>query len=208
MSALRIAVNSGGILKLSGGSLLWSTRGRARTRTITTTYNATTTFFTSPSLNPNGVWSFGYMSLSFTGFAVYTESFITGAFYGWRKPGLGEPNMSGNAGSVTAFGVAPGQITLHPGPTTEPSCLRWTAPSDLTTISIAGQFYEGDVATVSGAVRRGSTVLFSVSGPGTFLITQTNILAGETIDVVAYGAYAFGNTPVRLEITATETITS
>jgi len=185
-----------GLLQLRGRDLLLSLPGR-ETSTPYAAADPTASF--SGDSNPNGEWSYGYMDTAFANFTLF-DHYIASPFPTWRRTAYNEPNIYVNNTTSTAYGVPPGMMALHPGPSTEPSCLRWTSLRRFTEIHLSGAFLTGDTATVTGGVRRGSTALFTVSGPGSFDLRIPNIEIGDTIDIVAYGAYNYGSTPISVNL--------
>ncbi len=143
--------------------------------------------------NPNGVWTYGGMD---TGFATFTPH-PTHTTDSWS----GTSSIWLNTTGSTSYGVPPGNISLHPGASNEPSVLRWTAPAGYTGLTkVTGQFLAGDSGTMLVAVRKGTNVLWSASNAGAFDLSVT-IAAGDTLDFVVYGGYFYGNTPLQLSIT-------
>lgn len=155
----------------------------------------------SVSGNPNGVWSYGWMPVGFGTFTHYTNFSadpFAPSWYGWNgdhTPGIWR-NLTGHWNN----GVGPGELSLHPGPGTEPSILRWTAPSWLNKeVRIVGTFGAGDAGTISVMVRHGGNVIWSAVNAGSF---DTTLLVppGESLDFAAYNGYGWGSTPVDVTI--------
>lgn len=170
------------------------------------TYNATTDY--SLASNPNGVWSYGYMSpdLNINTFSLYTTT-ASSFWLQWYTPGISgdsTPAIAYNSQPTVQYGVAPGQLTLHPGPAYQASVLRFTAPID-GTYNFVGQFFAGHTGIMSVAVRKVSTMLWSASDAGSFNLTQT-ITAGTVMDFMVYGGYGAGNTPIALVVTGPDPI--
>lgn len=96
------------------------------------------------------------MTANFTEFTLFTNAFfVTNVLMGWWGPGGQNPSIWKNLRSSAADGVQPGQLSLHPGPNTEPAVLRWTAPA-AGFYSIKGTFHPGDygIMRVGGAAGR------------------------------------------------------
>lgn len=158
--------------------------------------------------NPNGVWTYGWMDAAFTTFTL-DDKVLTGlplpsiGWGGYVHPDHGTPNMWKNLSDNTIDGVAPGQLSLHPGPGYgvgyEVSVLRWTAP-DAGAATIAGEFLSGDQGAMTVAVRRNNTAWWLATDAGLFNLAA-EVVAGDTIDFAVYGGYYYGNTPLKATIT-------
>ncbi|NUM34619.1 MAG: hypothetical protein HUU50_08750 [Candidatus Brocadiae bacterium] len=165
------------------------------------TYNAVTDF--NLSGNPNGVWSYGWMqsNLDINTFSLYTHT-ASSFWLQWYTPGLSvdsTPSVAYNSTGSTQYGVAPGQLTLHPGPSQQASVVRFTAPVE-GAYTIVGQFLPGHSGVMQVGVRQSSTWLWQGTDSGSFNISKT-ITLGTTIDFLVYGGYGAGNTPLILSIT-------
>ena len=169
--------------------------GTARATPVT--YDATADFSITNG-NPNGTWSYGYETSGGSAFIPFTDPFTNQ--YG--------PNYGGvwkNTSGSTAFGVAPGQISLHAGPPGQPCILRWTAPVGISSmVSIDGQFFAGDLGTMLVGIfldNNWTTPLFQATDLGAFSFLQA-VAPGTTIDfaVFTYGSNSYGNTPVDARI--------
>jgi hypothetical protein len=159
-----------------------------------TTFNATTDF-SSVNGNPNGVWSYGWMPVDFSSFNLYTNSGNTDVRIGW----LGwasdlSPQVLFNPSVQESYGVPPGWLSMHPGPETQPSVIRWTAPAN-GHVNVAGQFLPGDSGIMQVAVRLNNQSWWSAADSGSYDL-QTGVVAGDTIDFTVYGGFTGGNTPV------------
>jgi hypothetical protein len=156
--------------------------------------NATDDFSTIRG-NPNGSWSYGWMSTDFSKFNLYT----THNSYQWYGPLGGDrtPCIWINTNGMS-YGVPTGWLSLHPGPGKEPSVLRWIAPV-AGNIQIIGQFLPGDSGNMIVAVRHKSEIIWTATNSGSFDL-NTKVAAGDTIDFAVYGGYGFGNTPISATI--------
>jgi hypothetical protein len=109
-----------------------------------------------------------------------------------------------NTSGATAYGVAPGQISTHPGPGGQISIVRWTAPGAVFgSANVVGKFWAGDygaeqywvvkngVAVWSNGSLCNCTAPFSLGVP---------LAAGDVLDFVAAGDYGYGNTPIDAHI--------
>lgn len=159
------------------------------------TFSAVSAFSTAHG-NPNGVWSYGWKPTDFSQFNLYVNSNAI-QWYGWNSDGT--PTIWLNNGSASYYGVPPGWLSVHPGPGTEPSVLRWTAPYD-GPVHISGQFLPGDSGTMQVAVQRNNQQLWQAVNSGTFDLSSV-VSSGDTIDFVVYGGYGYGNTPLDVTVT-------
>lgn len=165
-----------------------------------------TSAFSVTNGNPNGHWTYGYETAGGNPFIPYTAH-SGNAWLGNIGPDA-TPAIWKNDSASVAYGVAPGQISLHPGPSYQPALLRWTAPAGIAaTIQINGQFFAGDTGIMQVGVFRNNdwvSPLFQAADSGTFSLTTT-VATGDTIDFAVYGGYGWGNTPIDARISATTT---
>ena len=183
-------------------------------------YNAATDF--SLSANPAGPWSYGYEDQLGGPLHLYD-----GPTAGWRDaPGLDawtsdalgvDPNISHNrtASELSFLGdtihVPANGLTIHPGPSGEPTVLRWTAPAP-GRYQVTAAFQGNDQAgpTTDVHVLHNGTSLFSgevkAFGAGPSFTRAVTVAAGDTLDFAAgYGSngnYFFDSTGVAATITA------
>ena len=164
------------------------------------TYSPTSGFDVTPG-NPNGVWSYGWMPADFSQFQLYTNSGhgYGGSPYWNRDAGDPPPIIWKNITGDTPYGVPPGWLALHPGPGTEPSVLRWTAPA-AGIAHVAGSFLAGDGGFMQVAVRRNNQAWWQAGDAGAFDLT-TAMGVGGTLDFAVYGGYIGGNTPLAVNLT-------
>ena len=163
-----------------------------------TTWDPTASFSVSNG-NPNGVWTYGWMDTGFGAFTPYTTA-TANAWQGWG--GDGTPTIWINQGATTSFGVPAGYLSIHPGPGTEPSVLRWTSPVT-GLVAMSGQFLAGDSGVMQVAIFQNTktNTLWSATDAGTFNF-NVNVTAGDTLNFTVFGGYGFGNTPLQLSLTA------
>lgn len=152
--------------------------------------------------NPNGVWSYGWMPVDFSAFHLDTHANPAAGDGLWQEwagdlGGDGSPDVAKRLGPESE-GVPTGWIKLHPGPGTEPSVLRWQAPSS-GAVAITGQFLPGNIGIMQVAVRQGTNFLWQAVDSGTFELF-TAIEAGQMIDFTVFGGYACGSTPLEATI--------
>jgi len=169
------------------------------------TYDAAGDF--SATSNPNGVWSYGYETTLGGTFTLYTNKITEAAnTAGWNKPILVDfPFVVKNFGTIPStyadVVLAPGQLSLHPGPNDEFSIVRFTAPT-AGLYNITANWY----AVTTDGTTTDANVLFAGLRDATFINNQvtgtlnnpTNspsyaksvaLTAGETVDF----AVGFGN---------------
>jgi hypothetical protein len=177
-------------------------------------YNAVADFQTAS--NPGGVWSYGYSPAGGSGYSlVLFDYLITSAVgTGWGKSDyntLNAPLIWKNTSSEKFAGVAPGQLSLHPGP--EPSgdftVLRFTAP--VTSLyDVVGRFFAGDIGSMNASIVLNGNVgsplkYFSdTTDQSVFHLAPVSILQGQTVDFVVgnNGSFYYGNTPISVTVTA------
>lgn len=161
-------------------------------------YNPTTDFSITNG-NPNGVWSYGWMSVGFGPLNLLTNPVPRAGgnpvWAGWNydySPCIWN-NLDGSA-----VGVPTGWLALHPGPGQQPIVLRWTAPAP-GPVTVEGQFLPGDSGAMQVAVRLDGGPWWNALDSGTFSL-QTNVVAGTTIDFTVYGGYGHGTTALTVLI--------
>jgi hypothetical protein len=184
------------------------------------TYDAAADF--SSANGGSSVWSYGWDvsdaagAYTFTALDLYTSSNDPNSGYkSWNASThnyAGTPGQWVNLGSSTVYGVAVGQLTLHPAEdqhgfdNDNAAILRFTAPT-AASYTVNAQFLTGDVGqTDAWIVRNGSfssaTALGTTSADPVYSATLS-LAAGETVDfVVGNGADNLwgDNTPVIVTI--------
>ncbi len=160
----------------------------------------------STSSNPNGQWSYGWEATRGGAFTLYDTVNGTQWYDYDHHSGDLTPCLWKNGGSSTSYGVAPGEISLHPGWDNSYSVVRWTA-STADTISIEGYFGAGDGGAMSYYILLNGTVLFEKYNDGnteSFSLSET-VASGDILEFVVgvgnYG-YGYGNTPLDVTITS------
>lgn len=160
--------------------------------------------------NPNGAWSYGWETpalngpdaASFTVFNTIGPGVLGYNNNAWMTPS-GMPMIWRNDLGFPVYGVAPGQVSLHPDQYGNASVARWTAPAGTNaTIEIAGQFYPGDAQPMLVSITHNGTSIFSGYDSGAFDLFQA-VQAGDTVDfAVTQGPYGhgYGNTPLEATI--------
>lgn len=165
--------------------------------------------------NPGSVWSYGYSHLVGSNYSLtlFDNQLVSSTAFGWNKSGydtLGTPAIWKNTGSFSQYGVAPGQISLHPGPLAggDLAILRFTAPTS-STYAVNGQFFAGDIGSMSGAIVRDGNVnqplqyFANTTNQSVFTPLSLQLHGGETLDFVVgnNGSFYYGNTPLNVTIT-------
>lgn len=152
--------------------------------------------------NPNGAWSYGWMPVGFGEFTLYTNVIESNAPQWWGWAGDHTPCIWRNDTGEIRNNVGPGLLALHPGPGTEPSVLRWTAPATAAGgVRAVGRFMPGDYGDMLVGVRINGGMAWSEINQGQFDLVFAAV-EGTTVDFVVYGGYGFGNTPLEVEIIA------
>lgn len=172
------------------------------------TYDAVADFSTTN--NPNGVWRYGYSTLGPGEYEFkLLDDHIAGFDWNWFDTSYVSsyaPTIWKNYSSTTSYdGVAPGQLSLHPGPNNySPTILRFIAPTT-GNYDVFAKFFAGDSNTMNAAIfLNGSQLQYwnSTDGLPEFNKSMT-ITAGSTLDFAVgnNGNFGWGNTPVAVTIT-------
>ncbi len=198
-------------VQASAGQLVVAFSATA-TAGVVTRWDATADF--STTANPNGAWAAGYTATLGSAFTVF-PAFANTQLAIWYDPAdftISTPVFGKNVSSSTVFGVAPGQITLHPGcNANEYAELRWTAPSAGSYLASV-KLYAGDVGNTDAAVMVNGSSVFATPttalNPG--FSTFRSLAAGDRI-AVAVGTGGDGclndNTPVTFTVLAMSDVT-
>ncbi len=160
-----------------------------------TTWDVTADF--SLSSNPNGVWSYGWSDGTLHLYDTASGQWYDSGHHG----GDYTPTIWKNVSSSMAYGVLPGEVSLHPGSSGEWSVARWTSPIS-GTVTINGWFGAGDLGSMSYAIYENGKQEFYkpyASGNESFNLTAV-VTSGTTIDFMVGEAYAYGNTPLHATI--------
>jgi hypothetical protein len=162
-----------------------------------TTWDAAADF--SNTDNPNGVWSYGWVSeedFLAGGYelTLFNTIDVVNALDRWARDNS-EPCLVYNPSDTDTgwYGqpVEPLTLALHPGPNDEKAIVRWTAPESGTFL-ISGSFFSQGNPTVDVHVLLNGESLFSIDffGPGSdpFDPPPATVKAGDTIDfAVGFG---------------------
>ena len=171
-------------------------------------YDATTDFQTLS--NPGSVWSYGYSHP--VGPAYSMTLFDNHSSAGWSMLGyvsLGTPAIWKNPAAYAQYGVAPGQVSLHPGPSPDGdfAILRFTAPV-VGMYNVTGQFYAGDGGSMNGSIVLDGNLsnplqyFTATTDQSFFTPLSLHLNGGETLDFVVgnNGNFYYGNTPITVSI--------
>ena len=177
-----------------------------------TTWNLADNFNTAS--NPDGNWTFGWEQSLNGALNLYDTTNNNVQWYSsTHHSGDNTPTIWINNGTAFNYGVAPGQVSLHPGWDGSLSVARWTSTVN-GTIDINGIFGAGDFGAMSYYISQDatSTILSSFANPvsDTFQYAL-NVSVGDTLDFMVgtgNGGYGYGNTPLDVTITSSQTNTS
>jgi large repetitive protein len=151
----------------------------------------------SSTVNPIGPWSYGWVpSMSQYSFSLMTNP-------GWTAPATNN-NIWKNFGNVVQTGVAPGQVSMHPGSSQQPSVIRFTAPKT-GSYDVRATFHSGHSGTTyAWVILNGNTAAPMLSRANTDAnVSFRNTMplkAGDRLDFVVGDGYTAGNTPVSITI--------
>ena len=193
----------------------------AATTAHAASYDAAADFTFTQTSNPNGVWSYGWDvadaagTYAFTALDVFSGN--SGAF-GWNSSthnALGTPGIWKNDLGYTYYGIASGQIAMHPAEdqygfaNDNAAILRFTAGA-AGTYNVNAAFFTGDSGdTVAWVVKNNdfSAALGSLGSTGnspTYL-ASLSLQAGDTLDFVvghSSDSYFSDNTQINVSINA------
>lgn len=161
--------------------------------------------FSEKNGNPNGVWTYGYVSGSEFCPRMTGSADANGAFWLGKVGGDGTPAFWQNRGKTVAHGSIPGDVCLHPGPNGEACVARWTARADIgSSVHVQGKFSPGNAGIMNVGVfvngtPQTTTPYWEALDAGTFDFSVP-IVAGDTIDFAVYGGYNSGTTPLQATI--------
>lgn len=177
------------------------------------TWDARTGF--SATLNPNGVWSYGWSTTLAGPLTVFPDHEVTEGAYNWVDDSIIEndaPNISDNTLDTTV-GVLPAhQIAMHPGPGNQFTHCRWTAAAS-GTYNVWASFTARDTGGPHGYIlENGRTIgdnLLTENIEQDYTFDTLVLEAGDTIEaavgVGADGVYYNDSTQFSLTITAVAT---
>ena len=169
--------------------------------------------FSNTNGNPNGAWTYGWVSDSaFQPYVTTTEGGANGSSPGWCGPlcwrgSTGFPLIWENTGP-TVNSVLTGQLSLHPGPGGEMSVAQWTAPP-------AGAAMPRFKASFCQAIWASCKSAFSwmtigirpfgmhrIPGRSIFPCQSQPETQSTSVSTAPPNGYTYGNTPLLATITA------
>ena len=161
----------------------------------------------STTANPSNGWTYGWKATptgTFTKFDTYTSTAYGG--YWHDASNSQSPHIWKNATSSAAYGVAPGQVSVHPGQTGQYPVVRFTVPMAAARCTATGTFLAGDGGDTEGIVLHNNVVKYTAAtthNSPTFDVFLNDVQAQDTIDfVVGYkGDWSSDNTPVKVAVT-------
>jgi hypothetical protein len=164
-----------------------------------------TTDFTVEQGNPNGVWSYGWYPSNLSGpldlFSRHIDAPASPLWGAWIG-GDSTPSVWKNTSGVAGYGVGINQLSLHPGPSGEACCVRWTNPQGSLrgTLVVEGTFWPGDVGSMQVGVRVDGDMAYQADNSGSFELALENRQV-EHVEFLVWQGYAFGNTPLDVNLT-------
>jgi hypothetical protein len=188
-------------------------------RTVTADYDAVRDF--SIISNPNGAWSYGWMSPLGSPLNLYTVTDTTtfNGLSGWLETGMMmyAPPLVGHNDTqqvlcFLSFCVPPTYLQLHPGPNNEVSVVRWTAPTSGSFLfqgRVVGLDHGGPTTTGFYVVLNSNNTLFSgninVYKSPVSLHRTLAMSAGDTLDFAVdfgqNGNYNADSTGIQFKVT-------
>jgi len=154
------------------------------------TFDAAADF--SASQNPNGAWSYGYLSGSaFTAYASANTEFYGASTWNRPLPAASDTYplvfYNGSSGSLSygTGSVLPGELGITSGPEGQIGVIRWTAP-EAGLFDVAATFTRDDIGTMQVFVLlNGSAVfdaLLNAQNLAAAYASQLTVSAGDTLD--------------------------
>jgi hypothetical protein len=186
------------------------------------TFNAVSDW--SSQSNPNGVWSYGYLTSWGAPFTLYTSEGDCGTFGGpgfsnWFlfsdscNPHIGH-NDTNKEICVTTACAPPQYLVFHPGPNGELSVLRWTSPAQgkyLLQVKFEGLDWFFPTSTYVYIVKNSKSSFLkapitSYKLPLSYNPPASDFSAGDTLDFMVDwgkdGSYIGDSTGVQVKITS------
>ena len=165
----------------------------------------------SDSENPSGAWSYGVMAGPSGHFVVFKNNVA-------QLRGVQEATWTDggacvlrNSAEVIRYGINPGQVFMHPGPTGEYGVIRWTCThlknGQSERLSVKGMFGAGDSGKMDVGVFHNGKKLFSAANTphAEPFSLDVKVQPKDTLDfAVGPGAagWGCGSTPLDLTITS------
>ena len=153
--------------------------------------------------NPTNNWSYGSKPTKTGPFSILVSTMVDGNNKGWEyTDNKQQGNIWKNYGSYYSHGVAPGEISIHPGETGEWTVVRWTA-KESGNFRVVGHFGAGDVREVTYCIlKNNDNELFIKDMAETTECFDFNVAVaeGDTLDFQIGEGWYFGNTPIDIRI--------
>lgn len=166
----------------------------------------------SKTSNPNGAWTYGYSlgdpTAKDAGALVVFSDVATNPpeyprWYDATNVVLDAPSVWRNDSNADRYGVASGEVAMHPGNAGEFAVIRWTAPV-AGTYSVMVQFKTGDTGDTNGLLLHDGVALVTEDSTSTDAVHELDVTlaAGDHLDVAVgpKGSYLSDTTPVHFTI--------
>jgi PEP-CTERM motif len=205
---------------LAALALLFGGAGQACADII---YNNAADF--SPTNNPNGVWSYGYLAPGLTPlastFILYTATSTLGStIQNWSPSSASRNpddfyNSSNAPATFSTLTLQAKEAAFHPGPNGEYSVYRFTAPSSglynlsaiFTTRDTVGPAAPDDIYVLDNGVQIFANFLPTSYGSSESYATTLSLKSGDTVDFVVGDLdgtnFGFNTTGLNATLTAT-----
>lgn len=164
------------------------------------------TDFRSDQGNPHGAWSYGYKHHVLGSLTVFPDSGSDAAWDWWHDNAnltLGAPAVSRNKSMSTINGIEPNEVSLHPGPATEITYVRWVAPG-AGTYHVSGQFDAGDGGAVDLYIYHNGDARLTELGTLADRAFDFEVIAnsGDSLDFMVgkAGSFFYDSTPLHATV--------
>lgn len=155
----------------------------------------------STSTNPDGAWSYGW-KMDLLSPLVLNDVFCEvgdnpGAIEWISSSQDGGSQVWKNLTSSTRFGIAPGQVSMHPDYQGHVAVVRWTAPENMK-VRVNAYFGAGDSGAMDYMIYHDQSIIFQQASCTSDAVTDFDImvLAGSNLDFEINNGYYYGNTPI------------
>jgi hypothetical protein len=165
----------------------------------------------SNSVNPSGAWSYGVIRKPGESFVLFKNNWTHLGEIQQPVWNDGGANVWINNSPNTKYGVAPGEVSIHPGPNGEYGVIRWTcihlAENQTEKLTVKGAFGAGDVRNMNVSIFHNGKKLFAATNTPKEepFSLEIKIQPKDTIDfAVSPGpqGWGCGNTPLKLVISS------